>query len=59
MNYIPLEWLKNKDNFYKVRDILDKLEEDVKTDDSYTEEKAIKDLKELGETTIIDKILKK
>jgi hypothetical protein len=59
MNYIPLEWLKNKDNFYKVRDILDKLEEDIKTDDSYTEEQAIKDLKELGETTIIEKILKK
>ena len=53
MFYIPKEWLKNKDNDQKVHDILDKyLVSDLNLDTG----PVIKGLKEIGETTVIEKI---
>lgn len=57
MVYVPLEWLKDKENTQKVHEILDKLNYDVRDiNDHYTEDDAIKELEEIGEVTIIEKL---
>jgi len=56
MVYIPLEWLKDKGNSTKVHDILNKLANDIKGTHDYTEDDAIKELEEIGENIIIQKL---
>lgn len=56
MILIPDEFLNDKDNLSKVYEILDKLDYDIKGYDDYTEEDAIKELKELNEDIIIEKL---
>lgn len=54
--YIPDEFLNHKDNLSKVYEILDKLDYYIKSYDDYTEDDAIKELKELNEDIIIEKL---
>ncbi|MVX66569.1 hypothetical protein GKZ28_23145 [Clostridium chromiireducens] len=56
MILIPDEFLNDKDNLSKVYEILDKLDYDIKGYDDYTEDDAIKELKELNEDIIIEKL---
>lgn len=56
MIYIPKEWLKNKDNMDKVYEILNKLDTDIKYSNNYTGDNAIVELKEIGESVIIEKL---
>lgn len=57
MVYIPLEWLKDKENSNKVHEILNKLDHDViDIDDKYIKDDAINKLEEIGEDTIIQKL---
>lgn len=57
MIYLPDDWIKNKDNTEKVRDILEELNEDVITS-SYEEmvDMATAKLRNLGETTLVEKL---
>ena len=57
MVYIPLEWLKDKENSNKVHEILNKLDYDVvDIHDNYTKDDAINELEEIGEDAIIQKL---
>lgn len=56
MVYIPKEFLNDKENLNKVYEILDKLDCDIKSYDDYTKEDTIKQLKELNEDIIIEKL---
>ncbi|CUU48424.1 hypothetical protein [Clostridium beijerinckii] len=56
MVYISEEFLNDKYNLNKVYEILNKLDYDIKGYDDYTEEDAIKELKELNEDIIIEKL---
>ena len=56
MVYIPTEWLQDKENLNKVANILNKLDNDIKDDNGYSEEDAIKELEELKEDIIINKL---
>lgn len=57
MVYIPLEWLKDKENSNKVHKILNKLDHDViDIHDNYTKDDAINELEEIEEDTIIQKL---
>lgn len=56
MVYIPKEFLNDRDNLNKIYEILDKLDYDIKGYDDYTKEDAIKDLTELNEDIIIEKL---
>lgn len=56
MVYIPKEFLNDKENLNKVYEILNKLDYDTKVYDDYTKEDAIKDLTELNEDVIIEKL---
>lgn len=57
MIYLPDDWIKNKDNTEKVREILEELNEDVITS-SYEEmvDMATAKLRNLGETTLVEKL---
>lgn len=56
MIYIPKDLIKNSENEDKVWDILEKLDTDIKFEDCYTKEDAIKELQELNEDIIIEKL---
>lgn len=56
MIYIPREWLKDKENMDKVYEILNKLDTDIKYDNNYAEDNAILELKEIGESDIVEKL---
>lgn len=56
MIYIPKDWLKNEANINKVYEILEKLNVDLISDNSYTETEAIKELEALNENIIIEKL---
>ncbi len=53
MAYIPNDWLKDKKNSEKVHEIFDKY---YSSDINIEREKAINELEEIGETTIIEKL---
>lgn len=53
MAYIPNDWLKDKKNDEKVHEIFDKY---YSSDINIEREKAINELEEIGETTIIEKL---
>ena len=55
MFYIPIDWIKNKDNELKIHEILNEnLYTDLNLDDNV--KNAIEELKDIGETTIIEKL---
>lgn len=56
MVYVPAALLKNKDNIEKVSNILNKLDYDIKGNNDYTKEDAIKELEDLKEDIIIEKL---
>lgn len=56
MIYIPKEWLKDKENMGKVYEILNKLDTDIRYDNNYTEDNAILELNEIGESVIVEKL---
>lgn len=56
MFYILDEWIINKENEGKVRDILNEMNRDVFIADENPIEEGMKRLEELGETTIIELI---
>lgn len=56
MVYVPSVWVKHTQNKKKVTQILEKLDSDIKDQESYSEDDAIKELKELDESTIIEKL---
>jgi len=56
MFYIPNEWLINKENNEKVRDILNKMNRDILIEGEEPIEEGIKELERLGEVVIIEKI---
>ena len=56
MIYIPTPWLINPNNEDKVRELLEKLNQDLITDDLLTETEVISELEKLGETIIIEKL---
>lgn len=56
MIYIPMELLKDKSNLNKVSEILNKLDNDIKYDGYYNINEAVKELKELKENIIIEKL---
>lgn len=56
MVYIPIEWVRNEDNLKQVYDILDKLDQDIKTGDSITKGAALKELRAIGEDIIASKV---
>lgn len=56
MVYIPIDWIINKKNEDKVFEILDKVDGDVRDENSYTPLMAIKDLNKIGETILAKKV---
>ena len=56
MIYIPNEWIRNQENTNKIFEILNKLDNDIKDSDSYSEDDAFKDLEKLDEDIIIEKL---
>lgn len=56
MFYIPNEWLINKENNEKVRDILNKMNRDILIEGEEPIKEGIKELERLGEVVIIEKI---
>lgn len=56
MFYIPNEWLINKENNEKVRDILNKMNRDILIGEEELIKDGIKELERLGEVIIIEKI---
>jgi len=56
MFYIPNEWLINKENNEKVRDILNKMNRDILIEGEEPIKDGIKELERLGEVVIIEKI---
>jgi len=56
MFYIPNEWLINKENNEKVRDILNKMKRDILIEGEEPIKDGIKELERLGEVVIIEKI---
>lgn len=56
MIYIPTDWLNNEANMDKVHDILSKLDNDIITENLYTEAEAVKELEALNEDIIIEKL---
>ena len=56
MIYLPDDWIVNKKNESYIKKILDKLDTDLKFENSLTQEEASKQLEEIGEIIIIEKI---
>ncbi|ALB46225.1 hypothetical protein [Clostridium beijerinckii] len=56
MVYVPSVWVKHNENKKKVTLILEKLDSDIKDDDPFTEEDAIKELEQIDEPTVIEKL---
>lgn len=56
MFYIPTDWIVNIQNEEKIHEILDKVDGDVRDENSYTPTDALNDLKALGENIITKKI---
>lgn len=56
MVYIPIEWVRNEGNSKQVYNILDKLDQDIKTEDSVTTHVALKELRAMGEDIVASKV---
>lgn len=56
MIYLPTDWLIKPANEDKVRELLDNLNQDLRTDDLLTKTEVVAELEKIGETTIIEKL---
>ncbi|WP_315074497.1 hypothetical protein [uncultured Clostridium sp.] len=56
MVYVPSEWIKHDKNKKKVTQILEKLDVDIIDEDSFKKEDAIKELMEMDEPMVIEKL---
>lgn len=56
MVYIPEDLLVNKNNMDKAHDLISLLDVDFMEDGKDKKDQVVKELKKLGETTIIDKL---
>lgn len=56
MVYIPSDWIVNKENEDKIHKLIDSLSDDLKLEGKDKEEDVIKELEELGEIKIIQKL---
>lgn len=57
MIYLPSEWLINLANEERIRELLDDLYSDLKFEDSITKKEVVRELEEMKEFKVIEKLL--